>query len=187
MGNRLTFPPYQPHDDSHWIRMEHVARKYARKVGASWDKTWAMEVSSDGDLIPLLQAAPVNQLEVLVIHGSADADTDRSDAILTAQGIANLTLVLEHNRTLKAFVLTRNRVDLACAMLLCDSLRRLPSLEVVGLWDNEMDSAVADYVLSEMKHLPSLVEVNLAGNMFCNGPEKEERLRKEGATFRLRI
>ncbi len=186
MGNRFTFPPYHLYDDSHVLRMEHLARKYCRKVSAEWDKTLAVEASVDADLLPLLQAAPVNQLEVLLIHGGTEADGDRSEAVLTTQGVANLTLVLEHNKTLKAFALVRNHLDVPKAMILCESLRRLPSLEVVSLCDNEMDAATAEFVLSELKQIPTLWEVNLAGNLFLNGPLLAERMREEGIVFRLR-
>ena len=186
MGNRFSFPPYHLYDDSHVLRMEHLARKYCRKVGADWDKVLAVEASTDEDLLPLLRAAPTDQLEVLLIHGGAEADGDRSEAVLSAQGVANLTLVLEHNKTLKAFALVRHHLDVPRAMILCESLRRLPALEVVSLWDNEMDSEVAEFVVSEFKQIPTLWEVNLVGNLFLNGPRLAERLREEGVRFRLR-
>jgi len=186
MGNRFTFPPYHLYDDSHVLHMEHLARKYARKVGANWDTVLAVEASVDADLLPLLQAAPVDQLEVLVIHGLSEADGDRSDRVFTPQGVANLTLVLEHNTTLKAFALVRNHLDVPKAMILCESLRRLPALEVVSLWDNQMDRETAEFVLSELKQIPTLWEVNLAGNLFLNGPRLAERLQEEGVLFRLR-
>jgi hypothetical protein len=166
--------------------MEHLARKYARKVGANWEKTLAAEVSTDNDLLPLLRAAPVDQLEVLVLQGSAEADGDRSQAVLSAQGVANLTLILEHNKTLKAFALIRNHLNLSKAMILCDSLRRLPALEIVSLSDNQMDAETAAYVLSELKTVSTLWDVNLAGNLFLNGPHLAEQLREEGVVFRLR-
>ena len=186
MGNQFTFPPYSLTDDTITLRMEHLARKYSRKVSGCWNKTLAMEVSTDADLLPLLRVAPVNTLDVLLLHGAAEADGDRSALILTAQGVANLTLVIEHNKTLKAFALVRNHLDEHKAVILCQSLRSLPALELVSLWDNQMDSTTADYVISELKQIPTLKELVLGGNLFSDGPRKEERLREEGVRFRLR-
>lgn len=188
MGNvfSLRHPSYQPYEDDTSIkRMEQLAKSYCKKVKGNWEKTMALEVSCDEDIIPLLQAAPVNQLEILIVHGTRLEVREKEES-LSLQGISNLTLVIEHNKTLKGFGLIRQHIDLEKAVLLCQSLCHLPSIEFISFWDNQIDSRTANYIISTLKNIPSLKELNLASNLFIDGPEKEEELRKEGYGFRFR-
>jgi hypothetical protein len=188
MGNALSFrfPPYQPYQDDSSIKyMEKLAKTYCKKVNGNWNKTIAVEASSDEDIIPLLQAAPVNELEILIIHGTRLEEREKEDC-LTLQGVCNVTLIIEHNKTLKGFGFIRQTIDSEKAIFLCESLRRLPHIEFVSFWDNQIDSKTADVIISTLKTIPTLKELNLGANLFPDGPEKEEELRKEGFSFRLR-
>jgi hypothetical protein len=190
MGNifSLRFPAYQPYDDNDSIKkhMEKLAKSYCKKVKANWNKTMALEVSNDEDIIPLLQAAPVNELEILIIHGIKLEEREKEDC-LSLQGVSNLTLVIEHNKTIKGFGFIRNHIDMDKATILCHSLCHLPAIEIISFWDNQIDSKTADYIIDIVKRIPTLKELNLGANLFIDGPEKEERLRNEGYQFRLRF
>lgn len=189
MGNlfSLRHPSYQPYEDDASIkRMEQLAKSYCKKVKANWEKTMALEVSCDEDIIPLLQAAPINQLEILIVHGTKLEEREKEEC-LSSQGISNLTLVIEHNKTLKGFGLIRQHIDLERAILLCQSLCHLPDIEFISFWDNQIDCTTADYIITTLKNIHSLKELNLGANLFLDGPEKEEELRRQGYDFRFRF
>jgi hypothetical protein len=190
MGNlfSIRYPSYQPYDDDDTSikRVEQLAKSYCKKVKANWDKTIALEVSCDEDIVPLLQAAPVNQLEILIVHGTRLEEREKEEC-LSAQGVSNLTLVIEHNKTLKGFGLIRQHIDLERAIILCQSLCHLPNIEFISFWDNQIDSKTADYIIASLKTIATLKELNLSANLFLDGPEKEEELRKEGYDFRFRF
>jgi hypothetical protein len=188
MGNTFSvrFPPYQPYQDDTSLKyVEKLAKTYCKKVNGDWNKTIAVEVSCDEDMISLLQAAPVNELEILIIHGTRLEQRDKEDC-LSFQGVLNLTLVIEHNKILKGFGFIRQTIDNEKAIFLCESLRRLPNIEYISFWDNQIDSKTADVIISTLKTIPTLKELNLGANLFFDGPEKESQLRKEGYSFRLR-
>jgi hypothetical protein len=165
--------------------VEKLAKSYCKKVNGNWNKTIALEVSSDDDILPLLKAAPVNELEILIVHGTRLECREKEDC-LTLQGILNLTLVIEHNKTLKGFGFIRQTIDNEKAIFLCEALSRLPNIEFISFWDNQIDSKTADVIISTLKRIPTLKELNLGANVFLDGPEKEDELRREGYSFRLR-
>jgi hypothetical protein len=188
MGNNFSFrfPPYQAYQNDTSLKyIEKLAKTYCKKVNGNWNKTIALEVTSDEDILPLLQAAPVNELEIVIVHGIRLEEREKEDC-LTLQGVLNLTLVIEHNKTLKGFGFIRQTLDTEKAIFLCESLCRLPNIEFISFWDNQIDSKTADVIISTLKRIPTLKELNLGANLFLDGPEKEEQLRNEGYSFRLR-
>jgi hypothetical protein len=188
MGNAFSFrfPPYQPYqDDTSMKHMEKLAKTYCKKVNGDWNKTIAVEISCDYDIVSLLQAAPVNELEILIIHGTRLEQREKEDC-LSFEGVLNLTLVIEYNKTLKGFGFVRQSIDTEKAIFLCEALSRLPNIEFISFWDNQIDSKTADVIISTLKRIPTLKELNLGANVFLDGPEKEDELRREGYSFRLR-
>jgi hypothetical protein len=186
MGNLLSFPPYQPYEDIHnKKRMEHIAKLYSKKVKADWNKTLVWEASSDDDIIPLLQFAPINELEVLILYTEQHENRLNQESF-SVQGISNITLLLEHNTTLKVFGLFHNQMDEEKMRILLETLCNMPNMERIVLCDNQMNSDLVEKVIERVKGMSSLRELNVVGNLWFDGPDKVEQLDKEGYTFELR-
>ena len=189
MGSTFSYSKLPSHhvyqNETELLRMEQVALSYCSKVNGNPNRTFAIEISCDEDIRILMEANPINQIDVLLLYGISSERMIEEER-LTIEGIRTISSIVKQNKSIKMFGFIRNPLNKEMAKVLCDVILCLPSIEYVSFQDTGLYSELVDYIINQIKYITTLREINMEMNPFQDGEEKEKRLRKEGCTFRWR-